>query len=92
MRLAKFTSLAAAAALVSMSSLAQAAPAAPSRAAQSLSVVQNAPGGARAGAKLGSQSRLGSGNGLGIALLAVVVGGAIWAAIEFAKDDNPASN
>lgn len=56
--------------------------------AQSLSV-------ARAGAPMRKASKFGSGNGLGIALLAVVLAGAAYGAYELINgdnNDNPASN
>lgn len=47
----------------------------------------------RVGAKMRGANSLAGNNGLGIAMLAIVGAGAVWAAIEMSKDDNdsPAS-
>ena len=61
-------------------------------AASSLSIARASNVG-RVGSKMRGANKLAGGNGLGIAMLAVVAAGAIWAGIEMASDDNdsPAS-
>ena len=83
------------ASLISATSPAFAASQGPLRASASAPLSATAPASRlslRAGKSMKGSSQLAGGNGLGIAMLVVVLGGAAWAAYEMINgDDTPAS-